>query len=57
MHIAAGHHLEIGARGVCQISCHDSGASPQKSERRSQHTRHPNPHELWDAGSILRFED
>jgi hypothetical protein len=57
MHIAAGHHLEISAWGICEVSRHDCGASSQKSERRSQHTRHPNRHELWDAGSILRFED
>ena len=57
MHIAAGHHLEIGARGFGQISRHDCGASPQKCERRSQHTCHPHWHEFFDAGSILRLKD
>ena len=31
MHIAAGHHLDIGARGICEISCHDCGASRKKA--------------------------
>ena len=53
MHVAAGHHLEIGARGICEISRHDCGASPQKRERRSQHTRHPHRHQLFDTGRIL----
>ena len=30
MHVAAGHHLEIGARGACEISRHDCGASLAK---------------------------
>src|SRR4029077_20007408 len=57
MHIAAGHHLEIGTRGVSEISRHDCGASPQESERRSQHTRHPHRHELLNAGSVLCLKD
>ena len=57
MHIAAGHHLEIGARRVREISRHDRSASPQKRERRSQHTCHSHRHELLDAGGILRLKN
>jgi hypothetical protein len=57
MHIAAGHHLETSARGICEISRHDCGTSSQKSERRSQHTRHPHRHEFFNAGSILPLKD
>ena len=57
MHVAAGHHLEISARRVCQIARHDCGASPQESERRGQHTCHPHRHQLLNAGSILRLKD